>query len=368
MSLLDDVPELEFLEPLSQGVPPLASDEDLFFDPELDDERLNLVLPTTPEPYANGRKTWLPEAAVRRLCDTAQDILVEESNIPNVDCPVTVVGDLHGQFRDLLEIFKTMGRAPETNYVFLGDYVDRGSQSVETIQLLVALKVRYPSRVTLLRGNHESRQITQVYGFYDEVLFKYCNANVWAWFTELFDYLPLGCLVDGKVFCTHGGLSPSLDTLDDIRQLDRVQEIPHDGPICDLLWSDPVEASGWGMSSRGAGYLFGPDVSEKFNYENGLQMMCRAHQLVLPGYSWMHNQQVVTVFSAPNYCGRVGNQGAVMTIDEKMAVDFHQFSSCEGLPDEGMAKPMLEELLADSGVWQPAKNSESEAQAQTQSL
>merc|ERR1719321_659653 len=206
-----------FLEPLSHGVPTL--DDDLFFDPELDDERLNLVLPTTPEPCANGRKSWLPEAAVRRLCDTARDILVEEGNIPNVDCPVTVVGDLHGQFRDLLEIFKTMGRAPETNYVFLGDYVDRGSQSVETIQLLVALKVRYPSRVTLLRGNHESRQIGQVYGFYDEVVFKYGNANVWNYFTDLFDYLPLGCLIGGKIFCTHGGLSPTLDTQNEIRAL-----------------------------------------------------------------------------------------------------------------------------------------------------
>jgi len=280
--------------------------------------------------------------------------MAEEVNIVNVECPVTIVGDLHGQFADLLQIFESMGQAPETNYLFLGDYVDRGNHSVETIQLLVALKVRFPSRVTLLRGNHESRQITQVYGFYDEVFFKYGSPSVWTYFTDLFDYLPLGCLIDGKIFCTHGGLSPSFNTLDDLRALDRVQEIPHDGPICDLLWSDPVECNGWGMSTRGAGYLYGPDISEKFNYENGLHLVCRAHQLVMPGYSWMHNRHVVTVFSAPNYCGRVGNQGAVMTIDEQLQFNFTQFDGCDEQPCDNMERhPMLEELLVDSGLWQP---------------
>jgi serine/threonine-protein phosphatase 2A catalytic subunit len=292
----------------------------------------------------------LPEADVKRLCDTVKDILATEENVRNVSCPLTIVGDLHGQFLDLLEIFEAMGRAPETNYVFLGDYVDRGNHSVETIQLLVALKAKYPTRVTLLRGNHESRQITQVYGFYDECILKYGNGNVWTYFCDVFDYLPLGCLIDGRIFCTHGGLSPQLDTLDDIRALDRVQEIPHSGPMCDLMWSDPVEQCGWGMSVRGAGHLFGPDVTEQFNYENGLHLLCRAHMLVNPGYSWMHNKHVVTVFSAPNYCGRSGNHGAVMSLSENLDFKFRQFSGCNGGLSEDLGLSMLEDLLVDNGM------------------
>merc|ERR1712029_296094 len=146
------------------------------------------------------------------------------------------------------ELFKIGGKSPDTNYLFMGDYVDRGYYSVETVTLLVTLKVRFRSRITILRGNHESRQITQVYGFYDECLRKYGNANVWKYFTDLFDYLPLTALVDGQIFCLHGGLSPSIDTLDHIRSLDRLQEVPHEGPMCDLLWSDPDDRGGWGIS------------------------------------------------------------------------------------------------------------------------
>lgn len=128
---------------------------------------------------------------------------------------------------------------PETNYLFMGDFVDRGYYSVETFLLLLALKVRYPDRITLIRGNHESRQITQVYGFYDECMRKYGSPAVWRYCTEIFDYLSLSAIIDGKIFCVHGGLSPSIQYLDQIRSIDRKQEVPHDGPMCDLLWSDP---------------------------------------------------------------------------------------------------------------------------------
>jgi hypothetical protein len=178
----------------------------------------------------------LKEEEVKHLCDKAREVLMEESNVQAVSCPVTVSGDIHGQYHDLLELFRIGGTTPDTNYLFMGDYVDRGYYSVETVTALVCLKVRYPHRVTILRGNHESRQITQVYGFYDECLRKYGNANVWKYFTDMFDYLPLTALVDISIFCLHGGLSPSIDTLDQIRALDRVQEVPHEGPMCDLLW------------------------------------------------------------------------------------------------------------------------------------
>lgn len=284
----------------------------------------------------------------------AKEILSKESNVQEVKCPVTVCGDVHGQFHDLMELFRIGGRSPDTNYLFMGDYVDRGYYSVETVTLLVALKVRYRERITILRGNHESRQITQVYGFYDECLRKYGNANVWKFFTDLFDYLPLTALVDGQIFCLHGGLSPSIDTLDHIRALDRIQEVPHEGPMCDLLWSDPDDRGGWGISPRGAGYTFGQvsqtsaiaskkktkknsmtkiliikfrmvyfpnnfqDISETFNHTNGLTLVSRAHQLVMEGYNWCHDRNVVTIFSAPNYCYRCGNQAALMELDDSL--------------------------------------------------
>eukprot|EP01138_Halocafeteria_seosinensis_P002079 gb/GECG01002128.1/.p1 GENE.gb/GECG01002128.1/~~gb/GECG01002128.1/.p1 ORF type:complete len:313 (+),score=13.62 gb/GECG01002128.1/:1-939(+) len=274
----------------------------------------------------------LPETEVKQLCDKAREILISEGNVQNVSAPVTICGDIHGQFYDLMELFRIGGECPNTNYLFMGDYVDRGYYSVEVVTLLVALKVRYRDRIYILRGNHESRQITQVYGFYDECLRKYGTANVWKYFTDLFDYLPLTAVVENQIFALHGGLSPSLDTLDQIRILDRVQEVPHEGLMCDLLWSDPDDRKGWGISPRGAGYTFGYDVSEAFAHRNGLTLTARAHQLVMDGYNWAHDKLVVTVFSAPNYCYRCGNQAAIMEVDDKMAYKFQQF---EYAPREG---------------------------------
>jgi diadenosine tetraphosphatase ApaH/serine/threonine PP2A family protein phosphatase len=305
------------------------------------------------------------------------------------------------QFQDLLELFRIGGPAPDTNYLFMGDYVDRGYHSVETVSLLVALKVRYRDRVTILRGNHESRQITQVkkigeverekdwrrtgqrergeredslsnlapsflvphpflsvspslslislplsmyhqvYGFYDECLRKYGSASVWQHFTDLFDFLPLTAVVENSIFCLHGGLSPTLDTLDNVRALDRVQEVPHEGPMCDLLWSDPDDRCGWGISPRGAGYTFGQDVSDQFNHANGLSLIARAHQLVMEGHNWCHDQAVVTVFSAPNYCYRCGNLAAIMEVGEGMGTSFLQFEPAprRGEPDASRRTP-----------------------------
>ncbi|CAK7339140.1 unnamed protein product [Dovyalis caffra] len=248
---------------------------------------------------------------VRALCEKAKEILMDESNVQPVKSPVTICGDIHGQFHDLAELFRIGGK------------------------LLVALKVRYPQRITILRGNHESRQITQVYGFYDECLRKYGNANVWKIFTDLFDYFPLTALVESEIFCLHGGLSPSIETLDHIRNFDRVQEVPHEGPMCDLLWSDPDDRCGWGISPRGAGYTFGQDISEQFNHTNNLKLIARAHQLVMEGYNWGHEQKVVTIFSAPNYCYRCGNMASILEVDDCKGHTFIQFEPAprRGEPD-----------------------------------
>ncbi|KFH06484.1 protein phosphatase 4, catalytic subunit, partial [Toxoplasma gondii MAS] len=202
----------------------------------------------------------IPEREVKALCAKAKEILVEESNVQRVDVPVTICGDIHGQFYDLLELFRVGNFLPETSYLFLGDFVDRGYFSVETFLFLLALKVRYPDRITLIRGNHESRQITQVYGFYDECLRKYGSSTVWRYCTEVFDYLALAAIIDDRLFALHGGLSPAISSVDEIRSIDRKQEVPHEGPMCDLLWSDPEDMQGWGYSPRGAGYLFGADI------------------------------------------------------------------------------------------------------------
>jgi len=264
---------------------------------------------------------------VKQLCDHVKDILKLEENVKNVFAPVTVCGDVHGQFHDLIELFMIAGQPPENNFLFMGDYVDRGYFSIETVSLLFAYKCRWPDRITILRGNHESRQITQVYGFYDECLRKYGNSNVWKHFTDAFDYLPLTATVENKIFCLHGGLSPTIDSLDHIKQLERNQEVPTDGPMCDLLWSDPQEAQGWVLSFRGAGYNFGPDISEQFNNHNNLKKIARAHQLVLEGYHPIHNEAVVTVFSAPNYCYKCGNQAAIMQVDENLKDTYVQFDT-----------------------------------------
>jgi len=278
----------------------------------------------------------IKESEVKALCAKAREILIQESNVQRVDSPVTVCGDIHGQFYDLKELFRVGGDVPSTNYLFMGDFVDRGFYSVETFLLLLALKVRYPDRITLIRGNHESRQITQVYGFYDECVRKYGSVSVWRYCTEVFDYLSLSAIIDDKIFCVHGGLSPSIMTLDQIRNLNRKQEVPHDGPMCDLLWSDPEDSQqGWGCSPRGAGFLFGQDVVQSFCESNGLSLICRAHQLVMEGYKWHFNETVLTVWSAPNYCYRCGNVAALLELDESS----REFTIFEAAPQESRGMP-----------------------------
>ena len=271
----------------------------------------------------------LSEEELKQLCEKAKEIFIEESNVQNVSAPVIICGDIHGQIYDLFELFKKGGEIPNSRYVFMGDYVDRGYNGVEVLELLLALKVKYPEHITLLRGNHESRQICFAYGFYEEITRKYGNANAWEYFTDLFDYLPLAALVEGKIFCVHGGLSPYISTVDQIRLINRKMEIPREGVFCDLMWSDPDDIETWIISCRGAGWIYGWKVVDEFTHINGLELICRAHQLVMEGFKyWFQNKNLCTVWSAPNYCYRCGNRASILKLDSDLSrtIDYFDFS------------------------------------------
>ena len=260
----------------------------------------------------------LKENDLKELCNKVKEILIEESNIITINTPIVICGDLHGQFYDLLELFKQSGgEPPNQNFIFLGDYVDRGSNSIETIELLLCLKCLYPDKTILLRGNHESRQISFTYGFYEEINRKYGNTLPWKLLTEIFDLLPICAIIDNKIFCVHGGLSPFITTLDQIRLINRRGEIPHDGPYCDLLWSDPDDIDTWAINTRGAGYVFGNKVVNEFNQINNIELICRAHQLVNEGIKyWFKEKNLVTIWSCPNYCYRCGNKAGIIKVDK----------------------------------------------------
>ena len=171
-----------------------------------------------------------------------------------------------------------------------------------------------------------------MYGFYDECLRKYGSVNVWRYCTDIFDYLSLSALVDNRILCVHGGLSPTITTVDQIRTIDRKQEVPHDGAMCDLLWSDPEDVQGWGLSPRGAGYLFGDDVCKQFNENNKIELIARAHQLVMEGYKWMFDEQLVTVWSARQLLLSVWESSpAILELDENLQKNFKVF---EAAPQE----------------------------------
>eukprot|EP00915_Cephaloidophora_sp_WS-2016_P005500 GHVH01007321.1.p2 GENE.GHVH01007321.1~~GHVH01007321.1.p2 ORF type:complete len:370 (-),score=42.38 GHVH01007321.1:1368-2477(-) len=274
------------------------------------------------------------------IANIAQEMLRKEETCVSVPAPVTIAGDIHGQLFDLFELLCISGKPPETNLLFLGDYVDRGYYSIESICLVLLYKLKYPQRVTVLRGNHETRQITQVYGFYDECVRKYGDAQVWTKLMLTFDCLPLSALIDGYIFCDHGGLSPTLNTIDKIKAEDRFKDVPYDDPLADLLWSDPDTMPGWSLSSRGAGYQWGEDISEIFCNDNGVQFICRAHQMVQEGYQLTHSNRIATVFSAPNYCYRCGNKASICEIYENQADGPPLFVQFESAPKRSTLKPL----------------------------
>lgn len=242
---------------------------------------------------------------------------------------VTVCGDVHGQFYDLLNIFELNGLpSVENPYLFNGDFVDRGSFSVEVILTLFAFKCMSPSAMHLARGNHESKNMNKIYGFEGEVKSKLSEAFV-ELFAEVFCCLPLGHVINDKVFVVHGGLF-SVDgvKLSDIRAIDRFCEPPEEGLMCEILWSDPQPQPGRGPSKRGVGLSFGEDVTKRFLQENNLDLLVRSHEVKDEGYEIEHDGKLITVFSAPNYCDQMGNKGAFIRFKAPdMKPDIVTFSS-----------------------------------------
>ncbi|KAF9684901.1 hypothetical protein SADUNF_Sadunf04G0166800 [Salix dunnii] len=308
----------------------------------------------------------LTEPEIHHLCVTAKQIFLAQPALLALEAPINICGDIHGQYPDLLRLFEYGGFPPDSNYLFLGDYVDRGKQSIETICLLLAYKIKFPDNFFLLRGNHECASINRIYGFYDECKRRF-SVRLWKTFTGCFNCLPVAAVVDDKILCMHGGLSPEMDSLDQIRAIERPVDVPDQGLLCDLLWSDPDrDTKGWGDNDRGVSYTFGADKVTEFLKKHDLDLVCRAHQVFLDcsshlfrssplpsnfcpntctknknlinslksssmgndfqvvedGYEFFADRQLVTIFSAPNYCGEFNNAGALMCVDASLLCSF----------------------------------------------
>jgi len=250
----------------------------------------------------------------------------------------TVCGDVHGQYYDLLNIWEINGYPSESNpYIFNGDFVDRGSFSVEVIFALLGFKCLYPDHMHLARGNHESKNMNKIYGFDGEVKAKYTSVMADV-FRETFCWLPLAYVLNTRVLVMHGGLFSKDDvTLDDIKKIDRFREPPDEGLMCEMLWSDPSPIPGRTPSKRGVGVAFGPDVTRNFLESNKLDLLVRSHEVKEDGYEVEHGGLLVTVFSAPNYCDQMGNKGAFIRFNGNDMVPH--FTTFDAVPHPNV-KPM----------------------------
>ncbi|KAI5467352.1 Metallo-dependent phosphatase-like protein [Mariannaea sp. PMI_226] len=268
------------------------------------------------------KSVCLKNAEIVAICQRAREVFLSQPALLELDAPVKIVGDVHGQYTDLIRMFEMCGFPPMANYLFLGDYVDRGKQSLETILLLLCYKLKFPENFFLLRGNHECANVTRVYGFYDECK-RRCNVKIWKTFVDCFNTLPIAAIVAGKIFCVHGGLSPALSHMDDIRNIARPTDVPDYGLLNDLLWSDPADMEqDWEANERGVSYCFGKRVITDFLAVHDFDLICRAHMVVEDGYEFFNDRVLVTVFSAPNYCGEFDNWGAVMSVSAELLCSF----------------------------------------------
>ncbi len=291
-------------------IPPLVEIVDKFLE--------NLLPQRNKKP---GNIPLLPEQYVSTLVNTMKEVFANEKVLLRLQAPIVICGDTHGQYADLLRMFEFVGYAPANKYLFLGDYVDRGKYSLETICLLFALKLRYPEHVYLLRGNHEDASLNRVYGFFDECKRKY-SIKLWKTFVDCFNYMPVAAIINNRILCMHGGLSPSMTDYHQIDSIERPQKIPDEGLMCDLLWSDPdEEIEGWGPNERGVSFVFGKDVVREFTDKNGLDLIVRAHECI-SSYQFFAGRRLVTIFSAPAYCGDFDNSAGALIIDKNLLCSF----------------------------------------------
>jgi len=270
------------------------------------------------------------------LCDTVVEVLRREGSLVEVPLPCRVYGDIHGQLLDLLEFFnafswpdKRRGDIFSMNYVFLGDFVDRGAYSCDVICLLFSLKILYPARIYLVRGNHEDRLMNINYGFHADCTRKFAHEgeDVWERVNDVFEFLPIAALVDGTILCIHGGIGDTIASIDDLRGIPKPIQVAgeidasttrQERMVLDALWSDPTDNDqvlGVHTSPRGKNTCrFGPDRVQDFNRRNGLRLIIRAHECVQHGYEYFAAGQLLTVFSATNYCNQHGNDGAMVVL------------------------------------------------------
>ncbi|KAF8217715.1 Metallo-dependent phosphatase-like protein [Mycena galopus ATCC 62051] len=285
--------------------------------------------------YREGR---VSEEQALWILAKGTEMLRREPNVLNVDAPITVCGDIHGQYYDLMKLFEVGGSPADTRYLFLGDYVDRGYFSVECVLYLWSLKIWYPDTLFLLRGNHECRHLTDYFTFKLECKHKY-SERIYDACMESFCALPLAAIMNKQFLCIHGGLSPELNTLDDIRAIDRFREPPTQGLMCDILWADPVEDFGSEKTTdsflhnhvRGCSYFFTYQAACQFLERNNLLSIIRAHEAQDAGYRMYRKTKstgfpsVMTIFSAPNYLDVYNNKAAVLKYESNV-MNIRQFN------------------------------------------
>ncbi|KAG0326000.1 3',5'-cyclic-nucleotide phosphodiesterase (PDEase) (3':5'-CNP) [Dissophora globulifera] len=308
--------------------------DEMFFSREFPD-RPNLAF-LKDHFFREGRIT---ESQAIYILQKGTDILRKEPNLLEVDAPITVCGDIHGQYYDLMKLFEIGGNPETTRYLFLGDYVDRGYFSIECVLYLWALKIWYPDSIFLLRGNHECRHLTDYFTFKTECKHKY-SERVYDACTESFCTLPLAAVMNKQFLCVHGGLSPELDTLDDLRKINRFREPPTHGLMGDLLWADPIEDFGQERTNeffvhnhvRGCSYFFSYHAACAFLEKNNLLSIIRAHEAQDSGYRMYRKTKstgfpsVMTIFSAPNYLDAYNNKAAVLKYENNV-MNIRQFNS-----------------------------------------